>query len=181
MSNGVNKLPQLEEAIMVTPDGMMVKGVRVKPKDSPLDKINDPVEARSAKSTKGNRRFEEMMRTEHLPEGTVKVISGDELIQAAKITNRPAADQIAFVKKGKGVDAVITEITEGNKSITHLEKQLKGGQMIAQADKDYGLQTTNFVYRVVTNNKKLYEALKADKAFQKKFNKPDIIFEGSKK
>jgi hypothetical protein len=30
-----------------------------------------------------------------------KIFDGDELTQAAKITNRPAADQIAFVQKGK--------------------------------------------------------------------------------
>ncbi len=61
------------------------------------------------KTTSGNRRFEETMRQKHLSERIMKVFSGDELTQAAKITNRPAADQIAFVQRGKNVEAVITE------------------------------------------------------------------------
>ncbi len=158
---------------MVTPEGIVLKPKSIKG--------SNVLEMRAGKSTAGNRRFEETMRQKHLPEGTAKVLSGDELTQAAKITNRPAADQIAFVKSGKGYDAVITEITEGNKSITHLTEQLRGGRMIAQSDKDYGVQTTRFIYRVVTNNEKLYEAIKANKVFQKEFRTPEVIFERGRK
>jgi len=165
-------LPKLDEPRLATVNGAPVETTNIKPTNgkTALENLQEPLEMRAGKSTAGNRRFEETMRQKHLPEGTVKVVSGDELTQAAKITNRPAADQIAFVKHGKGVDAVITEITQGNKGVTHLEKQLRGGKMVAQADKDYGLQTRNFVYRVITNNEKLYRTLKADKAFQKEFN-----------
>ncbi len=173
-------LPKLDEPRLATPNGAPTEIPNVKIPKTALEN-NEPLEMRAGKSTAGNRRFEETMRQKHLPEGTIEVLSGDELTQAAKITNRPAADQIAFVKNEKGVDAVITEITEGKKGITHLTKQLEGGQMIAQADKDYGIQTTKFIYRVITNNKNLERAIKADKSFQRKFPNLEVIVEGCKK
>lgn len=171
-----NKVDDVLSPEMITPEG-----IRLNPPKVSNTKGSNVLEMRTGKTTAGNRRFEEAMRQKHLPEGTIKVLSGDELTQAAKITNRPAADQIAFVKSGKGYNAVITEITEGDKSITHLSDQLRGGKIIAQSDKDYGIETTNFVYRIVTNNEKLYKAIKANKAFQKEFRNPDVIFEGVKK
>jgi hypothetical protein len=176
-------LPKLEEPRPATANGAPVETTNAKlPTSKTALENNEPLEMRAGKSTAGNRRFEEAMRQKHLPEGTAKVLSGDELTQAAKITNRPAADQIAFVKSGKGYKAVITEITEGDKSITHLSDQLRGGKIIAQSDKDYGIQTTNFIYRIVTNNEKLYRAIKADKAFQNEFRgRLEVIFEGRRK
>jgi hypothetical protein len=53
--------------------------------------------------------------------------------------------------------------------------------MIAQADKDYGLRTTKFTYRVVTNNEKLYKTLKADKTLENEFRNFEVILEGGKK
>ena len=167
-----NKVDDALSPGMVTTEGIVIKPKQIKG--------SNVLEMRG-KTTSGNRRFEKAMRQKHLPEGTAKVLSGDELTQAAKITNRPAADQIAFVKRGKGYDAVITEITEGNKGLTHLKDQLIGGQMIAQADKDYGIQTTRFIYRVITNNKNLERVIKADKSFQRKFPNLEVIVDGGKK
>ena len=143
----------------LSPGMVTTEGIVIKPKPA---KDSNVLEMRANKTTSGNRRFEEAMRQKHLPEGTAKVLSGDELTQAAKITNRPAADQIAFVKNGKNYDAVITEITQGDKGLTHLKDQLEGGQMIAQADKELGLKTINFKYRVITDNQDLVRAIKAN-------------------
>lgn len=160
---------------MITPEGIVIKPKPVKDSNVLEMRAN-----RQLSSGKANLPFEETMRQKHLPEGTIKVLDGDKLTQAAKITNRPAADQIAFVKRGKGVEAVITEITKGNKSITHLEKQLEGAQMIAQADKELGDKVTKIIYRVVTNNEKLHSTIKANKGKVGKF--PVIVlFEGGKK
>ena len=154
-------LPKLDEPRLATPNGAPTEIPNVKIPKTALEN-NEPLEMRAGKSTAGNRRFEETMRQKHLPEGTIEVLSGDELTQAAKITNRPAADQIAFVKNGKNFDAVITEITQGDKGLTHLKDQLEGGQMIAQADKELGLKTINFKYRVITDNQDLVKAIKAN-------------------
>ncbi len=62
-----------------------------------------------------------------------------------------------------------------------MRDQLRGGKMIAQADKDYGLRTTKFTYRVVTNNEKLYKTLKADKTLENEFRNFEVILEGGKK
>jgi len=163
----------------LSPGMVTTEGIVIKPKQI---KGSNVLEMRANKTTSGNRRFEEAMRQKHLPEGTAKVLSGDELTQAAKITNRPAADQIAFVKNGKGVDAVITEITQGNKGLTHLKEQLEGGRMIAQSDKEFGHKITDYNYRVITNNQKLADKIKTDLSFQKRFKgKLEVIFEGGKK
>jgi hypothetical protein len=89
-------------------------------------------------------------------------------------------DQIAFVKNGKNFDAIITEITQGDKGLTHLEKQLEGGQIIAQADKEYGTQIANFLYRVITNNQNLVKAIKAIRGKVGRFP-VTVINEGGKK
>jgi len=169
-----NKVDDALSPGMVTTEGIVIKPKQIKG--------SNVLEMRANKTTSGNRRFEEAMRQKHLPEGTAKVLSGDELTQAAKITNRPAADQIAFVKNGKGVDAVITEITQGNKGLTHLKEQLEGGRMIAQSDKEFGHKITDYNYRVITNNQKLADKIKTDLSFQKRFKgKLEVIFEGGKK
>ncbi len=177
-------LPKLDEPRLATPNGAPVQTTNIKPTNgkTTIEKMQEPLEMRAGKSTAGNRRFEETMRQKHLPEGTVKVVSGDELTQAVKITNRPAADQIAFVQKGKNVEAVITEITQGNKGLTHLTKQLEGGRMIAQSDKELGDRVVKFTYRVITNNQKLINEIKADTNFQNKFKgRLEIVPEGGKR
>ncbi len=137
-------LPKLDEPRLATVNGAPVETTNIKLTNgkTTIEKMQEPLEMRAGKSTAVNRRFEETMRQKHLPKETFKVVSGDELTQAAKITNRPAADQIAFVKNGKNFDVVITEITQGNKGLTHLKDQLEGGQIIAQADKELGLKYT---------------------------------------
>ena len=175
-------LPKLDEPRLATVNGAPVETTNIKPTNgkTTIEKMQEPMEMRAGKTTSGNRRFEEAARQKYLPKGTVKVVSGDELTQAAKITNRPAADQIAFVKNGKGYDAVITEITQGNKGLTHLKDQFRGGQMIAQADKELGDRITNYIYRVITNNQKLINEIKAKQNKVGNFD-VEVIIEGGKK
>jgi hypothetical protein len=124
-------------------------------------KILDKLMEETGKSAKTGASFEKMVRERLLNSLEYeKVIDGDTLTQVLGFTNRPCADVIGFIKVKGGYIAEIIEITIGNKPINHLSKQLEGGKFIAQADKEFGDQIKGFSYKVITNNKSLYESLR---------------------
>jgi hypothetical protein len=54
--------------------------------------------------------------------------------------------------------------------------------MIAQSDKELGDRVVKFTYRVITNNQKLINEIKADTNFQNKFKgRLEIVPEGGKR
>jgi len=105
----------------------------------------------------------------------------NELEYLSKKKERQIAEvpsQIAFVKKEKGYEAFITEITEENVEIDYLKKVFKKGKKISEADEEYGHLVSKFTYRVITNNSQLVKAIETHSTFKQEFPDLIIIFEG---